>query len=475
VKLDGGTSYEEVVQFRNDCVAKVTGASASRTWEVTCEELRFWVLDEKRLPSRKSPDKIEASLAQWVGTIKPEVDDGTLSCARLDQLLTVPGMDERLASWRNPSRNQRTFDERCRELSEWVSTHSDVLPKRHAADGIERRVAGFISHAQTLHRANALTQKQQVLLCSVPGMKERTASWFFVNTKPWDEQYAELSSWSAANGGRLPNKRSSDDEERRLGSFLSYTQQLHRTKKLATSQVQLLLEIPMMEHRLFSWLRLQKKLEETRRKRKRRTTPRQEDSRSAPSQKQPRVEPRLGERTFVGSSSKATPTESDDPSIDSSSSSSSSETSSESSFGDDPDVPNPGHEVARIKERAALAKVKEGDLQPLQELDAKFMNEHALSLDHELKSPDSRELLYRYLLMKRKATNWWPAVASAYFCKREASLTMTISKEWLQREVEVLVKELYLKGSFGAPSIFLDKTAVVVKTSAAELVVVDDS
>ena len=79
----------------------------------------------------------------------------------------------------------------------------------------------------------------------------------------------------------------------------------------------------------------------------------------------------------------------------------------------------------------------------------------SLILAEALSEEQYQGLAYRYLNLKSRAKVWWGDVPSDYFIERKANLTRGNVKQWLEQEAQTLVDEILLKGSFGAPQIFL--------------------
>lgn len=334
------------------------------------------------------------------------------------------------------ARNKHIDDRLC-DLCTWMRANDGKLPQRSA----HKELFDFITEIRKKFNKGLLEPYQISILEQEKELRKLVEKWSQgLGAHHSFEESAQAVEQFVEEHGRLPHQVTravrqrrklgltlSEDEvhESRLGVFLSYSRERIRSGQLPGIHTRRLLQIPLMEELMDDWF-------------ERALLPlvKSERKRAMPPQK------KASEARAKRAKGKA-------PESSSSSSSSSS----------DVDAPRPGNEVQSKPDRLHLAAVKDGDVKPLETLAADFMKKHAKSLGPLLAAENRRCLLFRYLNMRRKALLWWPQPANAYFSARESKLLGTCSAEvweqWLTKEVDGLVEELYLKGSFSAPALFL--------------------
>ena len=202
-----------------------------------CEALRSWMSDNgDRLPSPEAKDPEECRLGNFAsGMRKAKRGKGRykITSDHIEYLESIPGW-----WWDAEDVNMNN----CVTLRSWMSDNGDRLPNSETEDPEERRLGYFATRMRRAKRGRGdskLIQDHIEILESIPGWKwgdgDRTMN-----------NCVKLRSW-VNNGGRFPNERSEDPEERRLANLVGRMRRAKRGyshHKITPDHIKVLESIP---------------------------------------------------------------------------------------------------------------------------------------------------------------------------------------------------------------------------------------
>lgn len=213
------------------------------------QALAHWVkMHEDTLPWRKDNTE-ERRLASFINEQGKLMRSKRLPPDRCEKLATVPGMAERLDKWKRGS--LASFDERAAELEQWVRNHDGALPKRTGQSREETSLAHFLNKIQC-SKSHLMPERRQ-RLAAIPGMQSRLLQWDTFTCQSFDTRLHDLQKWIHNHEGRVPKRTEKDPEGKRLGSFLSYLQDTHRSGTLSAERREMLLTVPEIVDKIHGW------------------------------------------------------------------------------------------------------------------------------------------------------------------------------------------------------------------------------
>jgi hypothetical protein len=130
------------------------------------EEVIAWVSAEGRLPSDRSKNKIERSMARWLSDRRHEAAEGALHPAYRDGLARVPGWE------RNPraAADEARWHHRLAQLVNFRAEGNDWPRHHHYASEREHTLGVWIHTQRYKHRRGELDPvKFTILDAAVPG------------------------------------------------------------------------------------------------------------------------------------------------------------------------------------------------------------------------------------------------------------------------------------------------------------------
>jgi len=280
-------------------------------WEARCNALREWIIShDGALPRTAKPaDSEEIALGVWLSHAKTAYDKHELIDDRLEQLMKIPGVPERLADAKSStdfedrcqslqagklasikevpgaasrlqmerqrghprstlaeehltssgcippppdklSDRRLSWEDRCNSLREWISAHNGALPSVGKTVGSQERSLGFwFSKTRRSYRQNKLTNERVAQLMTIPGVRERLLA--KAKAPRWEARCNALREWIISHDGALPRTaKPADSEEIALGVWLCDVKKAYNKKQLMDEQLEQLMKIPGVSERL---------------------------------------------------------------------------------------------------------------------------------------------------------------------------------------------------------------------------------
>ena len=176
-------------------------------------------------------------------------EKGTLSGERFDKL---DELDSIIATLRGMSnkRAQQTWKTRFDELKEFISEHGRY-PRRYVDNKEEKKLGGWVSTQRTAYKNGTLKKDREDSLNEI-GFK-----WYEHVVEDWEESRDKLSLFISEHG-RYPSLRSENEEEKKLGTWVSTQRAAYKNGTLKKNREDSLNEIG------FKWVALEGEWEESR-------------------------------------------------------------------------------------------------------------------------------------------------------------------------------------------------------------------
>jgi len=221
-------------------------------WMKSFQALSAWVDSHGRLPEVRKVCATELRLGRFLKTQLAAARKGRLLEEAKQHLARVPGIQDLLNA--SPRANglgtaESSFNKSVAMLKDWLNTHG-TMPWRTGGNELEHKLARFLSEQRKACRQARLAPDRRQQLLSVPGMDARLQCWGLPNT-PFSARAEALELWVASNGGQLPRRNSTNQEEAGLARFLNVLQR--SWNKLPAERCERLKQIPGFEARLRRW------------------------------------------------------------------------------------------------------------------------------------------------------------------------------------------------------------------------------
>ena len=193
-------------------------------------ELKQWIEENGKLPSKKSRDEYEKSLGLFCMTCRAREKKSKLSEDRIMLLNKLKKW-----SWLDTSITKKSSDERYNELKIWIDKHN-TIPKQSSTDPIENKLATFCCNQRRSYKNGKLSNEQIKLFEEFP-------FWYWKQEDSFYEKYEELKKWIIVYG-KIPTKHSSDEKEKSLAWFCGTRRKEKKNGKLDKNKIKLLEKLP---------------------------------------------------------------------------------------------------------------------------------------------------------------------------------------------------------------------------------------
>jgi hypothetical protein len=188
-----------------------------------CYELKEWVENRNKMPSTsKSRDVYERKLGYFMNAMKAAKNGSGESYLSEDHIKILEGIPN--WSWKDGESKRY---EKILDLKDWIITYGRY-PSSLSDDDYERSLKCLICNLKRSKKLkpHTITENLIQILESIP-------NWTWENPKEsMDDKIENLYKWCMKNG-RIPNKRSTNNEEKKLG-FL-YTN--NKNRKLSENSI----------------------------------------------------------------------------------------------------------------------------------------------------------------------------------------------------------------------------------------------
>ncbi|CAE8593368.1 unnamed protein product [Polarella glacialis] len=223
-------------------------------WQESFQKVSRFVNCNARIPSKRSSDALERSLAYWITSHRRTIL--TLSNKQLADLKDAhPLLESRVNSWLQKACGMPAFTGKCSDLNVFLACH-DKLPKHSSKIGAERRLAAWLAlQAKSIQR---LLPEQIATLQSVHP-KVASLLFEFTNREVAFRRKCEELRRFVNQTGRCPRSNSEDSCEMILGGWLF--RQSRQRHKMSETDLQLLRNTHVLvadrvhqwEDPLFTW------------------------------------------------------------------------------------------------------------------------------------------------------------------------------------------------------------------------------
>jgi superfamily II DNA or RNA helicase len=123
----------------------------------------------------------------------------------------------------------------CLELAKWIEINQR-MPSQHSKNIIEKRLGGWCNAQRQNKKGNKLEENMIKQL-------EKINKWYWEKDDHFDDNYGEVIKWVEKNE-RIPNEKSKDLIEKRLGIWCSNKRQNKKENKLKGERIKRLESIP---------------------------------------------------------------------------------------------------------------------------------------------------------------------------------------------------------------------------------------
>ena len=174
------------------------------------DELKQWIVINKKLPFEKSKDPQEKQLGNWCSHKRNDKKNGKLSDEKIKKIELLDGW-----FWEQ----EDPFDDHYDELKQFIETNKK-LPSNMSKDFEEKQLGNWCSHKRNDKKNGKLSDERIKQL-------EQLTGWYW-EQDPFSNHYNELKQFIETNK-KLPSTMSKYPEEKQLGNWCS-TQRTNKKK-----------------------------------------------------------------------------------------------------------------------------------------------------------------------------------------------------------------------------------------------------
>ena len=190
-------------------------------WNENYNELVKWVTNNNNImPLTNSTNDIEKNLGSFAGTQRSDKKLGKLSDDKIERLEMIPNWFWSI---------EEIWEKSYNELVIWCKNNktkkNNKLPSAKSLNEQEKRLGFFVKNLRQSKKLGQLTDDKIKKL-------ELIIGWYWDKKDSWDETYDELTIWMGNNKNKIPNFKSIDETEKRLGGFARNQQYSNRTNTL---------------------------------------------------------------------------------------------------------------------------------------------------------------------------------------------------------------------------------------------------
>ena len=196
------------------------------------DELKQWIIINKKLPSENSKDLHEKQLGNWCSNKRRDKKKGKLSDVKIKKLELL---DEWYWTDENINKVIESFDDSYDELKQWIEINKK-LPSSTSKNQQEKQFGIWCCTQRRNQRKGKLSDERIKKLKLLDG-------WYWKQEDLFDDSYDELEQWIKINK-KLPNKRSNNQEEKQIGIWCSYQRQNKKKGKLSDAKIKKIEKLP---------------------------------------------------------------------------------------------------------------------------------------------------------------------------------------------------------------------------------------
>jgi superfamily II DNA or RNA helicase len=196
----------------------------SDIFDETYEELKQWIAENNRIPSKESKNKNEKLLGSWCSDKRKYKKKHKLAENRIDKLELLDGW-----YWgNNVIKVVKDFDETYEELKQWISNNNRI-PSKMSKNKNERLLGLWCGNKRTAKKNNKISENRIIKLESLNG-------WYWGQNDKFDETYEEVTEW-ITNNNKIPSSSSKNRNEKHLGSWCSHKRKCKKNNKLSKDKI----------------------------------------------------------------------------------------------------------------------------------------------------------------------------------------------------------------------------------------------
>eukprot|EP00930_Biecheleria_cincta_P030016 TRINITY_DN20830_c0_g1_i2.p1 TRINITY_DN20830_c0_g1~~TRINITY_DN20830_c0_g1_i2.p1 ORF type:complete len:1221 (+),score=172.36 TRINITY_DN20830_c0_g1_i2:103-3765(+) len=143
-------------------------------WQECARRLEDWVMKNGVLPRHNAPEAVEATLGQWLHSLRRMFLQGALTDAQLARLRRIRLLDDRMVYWTAGGRNG-VWDLRFTKLCEWMHLRGGQIPDS-SSDALGRSLLKWIYQQRHKDRTGKLEHSQREKLLRIGALSDVTSS-----------------------------------------------------------------------------------------------------------------------------------------------------------------------------------------------------------------------------------------------------------------------------------------------------------
>ncbi|CAE8613480.1 unnamed protein product, partial [Polarella glacialis] len=230
-------------------------AGKSSRWVLKLRNLIAWVESQPRLPSRKSADTNERTLALSLTALRRAYVDKKLSESETQMLRDCPGLSDLLQTWdAGASSTLTAFHVKITSVITWVQ-ENHRLPRRDLEDRRERSQASTINALRLAYLRKELSELEIQMLRNSPALSDLLQTWA-VKASPaataFHTKVSCITAWVQENR-RLPGRDSADRLERKWANAINTVRLAYVGSQLVEDDRQMLRGIPEFRELIERW------------------------------------------------------------------------------------------------------------------------------------------------------------------------------------------------------------------------------
>jgi hypothetical protein len=196
-----------------------------QTFDESYNDLKKWVEANGKIPSLTAKDEFERKLGSFCNNKRKDKKNNKLS---EDQIKLLEIIDE--WHWiQDDIILQESFNDRYDDLKTWVDINKRI-PSKESKDGTEKSLGYFCDNQKRKYKKNKLNDDKIKKL-------EKINEWTWnAYNDTFIENYNKLKQWTELNK-KLPNERSKDSNEKKLGLFCRTQRSNKKNNKLSTDKI----------------------------------------------------------------------------------------------------------------------------------------------------------------------------------------------------------------------------------------------
>ena len=183
------------------------------------EQLKQWILINKKIPSSTSKDPQEKQLGIWCSHKRVDKKKGQLSDEKIKKI-------EELNDWF--WEQEDPFDDYYDKLKQWIIINKK-LPSSMSKNPQEKQLGQWCSDKRKYKKKGKLSDDKIQKL-------EKLTGWYWDQEDPFDDSYEQLKQWIIIST-KFPALTSNDPQEKQLGSWCSNQRTNKKKGKLSDDKI----------------------------------------------------------------------------------------------------------------------------------------------------------------------------------------------------------------------------------------------